>query len=362
LSDKNNSDKGKKPGKSVAPAPAGGGKVLDFKRRGRLSPKSYINGILAGDRPLLSQAITMIESTLPKDTKLAQEIIDGCIPHSGNSYRIGVTGIPGVGKSTFIEKFGLYLTMKLKRKVAVLAVDPTSERSRGSILGDKVRMEELSRQPGVFIRPSPSSGSLGGVAKNTRETVILLEAAGFDTIIIETTGVGQSETAVSSMVDFFLLLLLSGAGDELQGIKRGIMEMADAIAITKADGENRQKAELARKEFQNAVSLYPPKESGWGPEVMTCSAINNEGIDAIWETIVKHRGEMEKTGELAKKRREQSIKWMHDAIVLSLKENFYKSEAVNKSLPPLENEVKEGRTSPFAAAVRLLEIYFRNLS
>ena len=240
-----------------------------IKRKKELSFNDYTDGILKGDRSILSQAITLVESTLPKHNELAQEIINHCLPHTGNSIRIGITGIPGVGKSTFIETFGLYLTEKEKRTVAVLAIDPTSERSKGSIMGDKVRMEKLSLDPNAFIRPSPTGGSLGGVAKSTRESVLLCEAAGFNTIIIETVGVGQSEIAVDSMVDFFLLLLLAGAGDEIQGMKRGIMEMADTVAITKADGENTPRAELAKKEFENAIALFPAKDGGWIPEVTT---------------------------------------------------------------------------------------------
>lgn len=362
MSDNDKSHRGRKPGSALSPGPPAEGKVLKFKRKAKLTPKDYTDGILAGNRSVLSQAITLIESTLPADTELAQKIISGCLPHSGKSLRIGVTGTPGVGKSTFIESFGLYLTREQKRTVAVLAIDPTSEISGGSILGDKVRMEKLSLDPDAFIRPSPSAGSLGGVAKNTRETIMLCEAAGFNTIIVETMGVGQSETAVHSMVDFFLLLLLAGAGDELQGIKRGIMEMADAIAVTKADGTNIEKAGLAKKEFQNALSLYPPHEGGWTPAVMTCSAIYNEGIEGIWETILDHHKLMEDSGRFEKKRREQAIRWMHEAVIHSLKDNFYGNEKVKDALGELEKEVVEDKISPFAAAQKLLDTYFKNLS
>lgn len=333
-----------------------------IKRKNELSFKEFTEGILAGDRSVLSQAITLRESTLPKHNDLAQKIIEYCLPQTGKSIRIGITGIPGVGKSTFIETFGLYLTQEKKRSVAVLAIDPTSERTKGSILGDKIRMEELSLDPNAFIRPSPTSGSLGGVAKNTRETILLCEAAGFNTIIIETVGVGQSEVAVDSMVDFFLLLLLAGAGDEIQGMKRGIMEMADAVAITKVDGENIVKAEQAKREFENAIHLYPPKESGWVPEVTTCSSIKNKGIDEIWETIIKHRKLIEQSGELEKKRQRQARKSMHEAILYGLKSSFYSSEQIQKALLKLEKQVTQGKKSPFAAADGLLSKYFKNFS
>ena len=362
MSDKNKSNEGKKSGKSLSLTPDGKGKVLNFNHKRRLSVKDYKDGILSGDRSVLSRAITLIESTLPVDNKLSQEIISHCLPHTGKSVRIGVTGVPGVGKSTFIESFGLYLTGDLKRTVAVLAIDPTSERSKGSILGDKVRMEKLSLHPRAFIRPSPSAGSLGGVAKNTRAAILLCEAAGFNTIIVETIGVGQSETTVHSMVDFFLLLLLAGAGDELQGMKRGIMEMADAIAITKADGANEKNAELAKREFQNVLHLYPAKESGWNPPALTCSSLENKGIREIWEQVAEHQKLMQKSGEFEKKRRNQSVKWMHEAVFYGLKDKFYNNETISAHLGKLEKEVAEGKTSPFAAAQKLLETYFKNFS
>lgn len=334
--------------------------MVTNKRKNGISFTEYTEGILAGDRTILSQAITLVESTLPKHNELAEKIINHCLPHTGKSIRIGITGIPGVGKSTFIETFGLYLTREEKRTVAVLAIDPTSERSKGSILGDKVRMENLSLDENAFIRPSPTSGSLGGVAKSTRETILLCEAAGFNTIIIETVGVGQSEITVESMVDFFLLLLLAGAGDEIQGMKRGIMEMADTVAITKADGENINRAEQAKREFQNALHLFPAKEGGWVPEVTTCSSLTNQGIKEIWDTIVKHQKLNNETGLLQKKRQEQTIKWMHESISHSLKKNFYSSEEINKTLLDLEQKVAQGKESPFTAANELLETYFTN--
>jgi len=333
-----------------------------MKRKNELSFQEYIDGILSGDRSVLSQAITLAESTLPKHNDLAQKIINSCLPKTGNSIRVGITGIPGVGKSTFIETFGLYLTQEEKRTVAVLAIDPTSERSKGSILGDKVRMEELSQDQNAFIRPSPTSGSLGGVAKSTRETILLCEAAGFNTIIIETVGVGQSEIAVDSMVDFFLLLLLAGAGDEIQGMKRGIMEMADAVAITKADGENIVRARQAKREFESALQLSPPKEGGWIPHVTTCSSIENTGITEIWQTVIEHHKLMKEHGILEKKRKEQARKWMHEAILFGLEKSFYSTGSILKTISDLEQEVVDGQRSPFAAADELLNTYFKKNS
>jgi LAO/AO transport system kinase len=332
------------------------------KKKYELSFKEYTEGILCGNRSILSQAITLVESTLPKHSELAQKIINHCLPHTGKSIRIGITGIPGVGKSTFIETFGLYLTGEEKRTVAVLAIDPTSELSKGSILGDKVRMEKLSLDQNAFIRPSPTSGSLGGVAQSTRETILLCEAAGFNTIIVETVGVGQSEIAVDSMVDFFLLLLLAGAGDEIQGMKRGIMEMADTVAITKADGDNIFRAQRARREFENAIHLFPHKESGWVPEVTTCSSLDNKGIKEIWETVTKHQDLIEKSGMLQHKRQEQTKRWMHEAILYGLKKSFYSNEDINKTVLELEKKVIEGEKSPFIAANELLAKYFKNIS
>ncbi|TAL81533.1 MAG: methylmalonyl Co-A mutase-associated GTPase MeaB, partial [Bacteroidetes bacterium] len=257
------------------------------KRRKKYTTEEYFEGIISGNRTILSQAITLIESSLPEHYETAQSIIEKCLPHSSKSIRIGITGVPGAGKSTFIETFGLHI-ISGGRKLAVLTIDPSSEHTKGSILGDKTRMEQLSTHKDAFIRPSPASGTLGGVARKTRETIILCEAAGFDTILVETVGVGQSETAVHSMVDLFLLLMLAGAGDELQGIKRGIMEMADLIAITKADGSNKPAADKARQSFQNALYLFPAKSSGWKPQVLTCSALQNNGIAELWEIIMEY--------------------------------------------------------------------------
>ncbi|MEM7036145.1 MAG: methylmalonyl Co-A mutase-associated GTPase MeaB, partial [Bacteroidota bacterium] len=261
----------------------------------RLSAQAYIQGILDGHRPTLSRAITVIESTLESDRALAREILEGCQPHAGGSFRLGITGVPGVGKSTFIEAFGMHVLEK-GHQVAVLAVDPSSQRTHGSILGDKTRMEQLSRAPGAYIRPSPARGSLGGVARSTRETILLCEAAGFDFLIVETVGVGQSEIAVHGMVDFFLLLMLAGAGDELQGIKKGIMEMADSIVINKADGENKLRAKEARGEYQKALHLFPRSKTGWQPKVMTCSALEENGIPEVLELLLRYQEEMKAGG------------------------------------------------------------------
>ncbi len=317
----------------------------------------YVDGILNGDKTLLGQAITLIESQLPLHQEMAQKIIEKCLPHSGLSIRIGITGVPGVGKSTFIDSFGMFLVSQ-NRKLAVLAIDPSSERSGGSILGDKTRMLELATNENAFIRPSPSSGELGGVARKTRETIILCEAAGFDTIFIETVGVGQSETAVHSMVDFFLLLMLSGAGDELQGIKRGIMEMADALVITKSDGSNVEKARLAKIEYQNALHLFPLPPSEWKPETLLCSALEKSGISEIWEIILRYIKHTQENGYFSHKRSEQSKYWMHQTINESLKNHFYLEESRKNQILYLEKLVEKGEISSFQAANQLLEEYF----
>lgn len=311
---------------------------------------------MAGDRVMLSRAITLVESRLASDQELAQQVIDQLLPYTGNSLRIGITGVPGVGKSTFIETFGNYLINHQGKKIAVLAIDPTSQRSGGSILGDKTRMDSLATNPQAFIRPSPAGKSLGGVARNTRETILLCEAAGFDAIIVETVGVGQSETAVHAMVDFFLLLMLAGAGDELQGIKRGIMEMADAIAITKADGANVHKAKAARAEYQNALHLYPPTASGWIPKVSVCSAIQDAGLDTIWQTIAAYLDQTQHNGFFEKKRKQQNLLWLHEAIRQGLEEKFYTHPQVKSLLPDFTEQVKEGQKSAFAAASELLRL------
>jgi LAO/AO transport system kinase len=302
----------------------------------------------------LGKAITLIESTLESDRLLAKEVIELCLPHSGNSVRVGITGVPGVGKSTFIEAFGMHLA-DANRKVCVLAIDPTSQISHGSILGDKTRMQNLATHTNAFIRPSPSSGSLGGVTRSTRETVILCEAAGFDTVIIETVGVGQSETAVHGMVDFFLLLMLAGAGDELQGIKRGIMEMCDALIITKADGENKNKANSAIIEYKNALHLYPPTLSGWVPQVGTCSSVTGEGVPNVWKIINEYETLTRQNGYFTTHRAEQEKQRLYETIEQLLKDRFYQNPAVAQRIKELEQQVAEKKMSAYSAAEELLK-------
>lgn len=333
------------------------GKLKKHRKR-QLHPEDYVEGILAGDRNLLSQAITIIESSNPDHQEPAARIVRSCLPHAGNSVRIGITGVPGVGKSSFIESLGTRITASGSR-LAVLAIDPSSERSGGSIMGDKTRMEDLSSDPKAFIRPSPSGGSLGGVARKTRETIILCEACGFDVIFIETVGVGQSETAVHSMVDFFLLLMLAGAGDELQGIKRGIMEMADMIAITKADGANIDRAERALSEYRNALHLFPPPESGWPPEVRTCSALEGKGIDEIWTSIREYLKHTRENGYFSGNRSRQARFWMYEFIDESLRSHFYARPGIREKLDTLEAEVLAGKKSSFHAAREVLDMYRR---
>lgn len=309
--------------------------------------------IIAGNHTALSKGITLVESTVIKHQEQAQLLIETCLPHANKSIRIGITGVPGVGKSTFIESFGSHLTT-LGKKVAVLAVDPSSSLSHGSILGDKTRMDTLSLNKNAFIRPSASGDSLGGVARKTREAIILCEAAGFEIVIIETVGVGQSETVVHSMVDFFLLLKLAGAGDELQGIKRGIIEMADAIVINKADGENEKPARLAKAAFAKALHLYPPKDSTWTPKVTTCSALEHKGISDIWELIISYIVLTQENGYFTQKRHQQNTYWLLQTIENSLKENFYRDPNVKKRLPILLEQLSKNRISPFSAAQELL--------
>ena len=327
------------------------------KRRRTFSTDEYVEGILRGDITILSQAITLIESNKPEHYDQAQQIIERCLPHAGRSVRIGITGVPGAGKSTFIEAVG-NMVVSLHHRLAVLAIDPSSERSGGSILGDKTRMESISSKPDIFIRPSPSAGSLGGVARKTRETIVLCEAAGFDVIFIETVGVGQSETAVHSMVDMFMLLQISGAGDELQGIKRGIMEMADMMVITKADGENRQKAELARAQFQSALHLFPMPESGWRPKVYTCSAVAETGLEEVWKGVEEFLDHIESNGYFQSNRNRQNKYWMYESINDALKDSFYRDPAVAAHLADVEQRVLDAKLSSFIAAKELLDIYF----
>lgn len=315
--------------------------------------ETYKKGLLEGDRRILSRAITLIESSLPLHQQIAGELLDVLLPYTGKAIRVGITGVPGVGKSTFIESIGIYLSGKGHR-IAVLAVDPSSKRSGGSIMADKTRMEKLSIDPNAFIRPSPSGGTLGGVARKTRETMLLCEAAGFDIIIVETVGVGQSETAVASMVDFFLVLMLAGAGDELQGIKKGVLELADAIVINKADNDNIQKAQQARKQYENALHLLRPSSVVWSPPVQTCSALEHSGIDRVWDMILSHREKTMMAGELSTKRKRQSLDWMWSLIEEGLQERFEKNQYVKKELAGIASAVEKGETSPTAAAKRLL--------
>ena len=319
------------------------------------SVNEFVTGVLNGNITFLSKAITLVESTNIKHQQKANEILNCCLPHSNKSIRIGITGVPGVGKSTFIETFGKYLTAQGK-KVAVLAVDPSSSVNKGSILGDKTRMEALVTDENAFIRPSPSGTSLGGVAQKTRESIILCEAAGFDTIIIETVGVGQSETVVHSMVDFFLLLKLAGAGDELQGIKRGIIEMADAIVINKADGENKQNAKIAKVAFNRALHLYPLKESKWQPKVLTASALHNSGIEEIDNMILTYIASTKENAYFNKKRNEQNKFWLLSTIEQQLKTNFYQNPKVKSALQKEIDNLENGKTTPFNAAKRLLDL------
>lgn len=326
------------------------------QKRKLLSLSQYVDGILNRDISTLSKAITLIESSLPAHHELGQQVIEQCLPYTGNSIRIGITGVPGVGKSTFIESLGGTITAAGGR-LAVLAIDPSSERSKGSILGDKTRMETLCNDPNAFIRPSPSAGSLGGVARKTRESIILCEAAGFDTIFIETVGVGQSETAVHSMVDFFLLLMLAGAGDELQGIKRGIMEMADLIAITKADGENIQKANMAKVQYENALHLFPKPDSDWTPKVRICSSVTREGIKDIWEEILDYVSFTKANGYFHGRRTKQSKYWMYQTINESLRDDLFNNQSIQKLIEETERDVLSEKISSFAAAKKVLEFY-----
>lgn len=329
-------------------------------RRKTLALDDYVEGIKSGDRTILSQAITLIESTKSDHRELAQKIIEECLSETGNSVRIGITGVPGVGKSTFIESLGNHIIDQGK-KLAVLAIDPSSTRSKGSILGDKTRMETLANNDQAFIRPSPTGGSLGGVARKTRETIYLCEAAGYDTIFIETVGVGQSETAVHSMVDFFLLLMLAGAGDELQGIKRGIIEMADAIAINKIDEASEKSVQQAVREYKNALHLYPETKSGWTPEVTTCSALTENGVPEIWKLIQNYVEQTKSNGYFQDNRNRQAKHWMYDTITNRLTEHFYNNEAVQNQQKKIEQKVLNGEMSSFKAAQKLLELYFNSL-
>lgn len=320
--------------------------------RHRLTPDQYADGIRQGDRLLLSRAITLVESRRADDQALAQAVLGRVLPDTGKAIRVGVTGVPGVGKSTFIEAFGTHLT-QLGHHLAVLAIDPTSQRSGGSLLGDKTRMETLSMNSSAYIRPSPAGNALGGVAHHTRETMLLCEAAGFDVILVETVGVGQSETVVHGLVDFFLLLMLAGAGDELQGMKRGIMELADALAITKADGDNASSARRAQLDYANALHLFPPTGTGWSPPVLTCSALTGEGISSLWNTIIDHQQRMQQNGQFQQRRQEQQLAWFRALLRQQLDANFYNQPGIRERLSALETQIGDGTLLP-AAAVHLL--------
>ncbi len=333
---------------------------LKRRKRRQLSVDDYVDGIVKGNTTVLGQAVTLIESLAPQHQAIAQEVIAKCLPYAGKSRRIGITGVPGAGKSTSIDVFGLHV-LERGGKLAVLAIDPSSERSNGSILGDKTRMEQLSVHPRAFIRPSPSAGSLGGVARKTRETIMLCEAAGYDTIFVETVGVGQSETAVHSMVDYFLLIQLAGTGDELQGIKRGIMEMADGIVINKADGDNIDAANLAAAQFRNALHLFPLPPSGMSPEVITYSGYYNLNIDKVWEMIDRYFDHVKENGYFETKRRQQEKYWMFETINEHLKRNFYDNPEIEAMLKEKEQLVLQSKQSSFVAASDVLKYYFDNL-
>jgi LAO/AO transport system kinase len=323
----------------------------------RLPLEQYVEGILGGDRVILARAITVIESDLSSDAELAAQILGRLLPYLGNSRRVGITGVPGAGKSTFIDALGMFLIHEYGENLAVLSIDPSSPISGGSILGDKTRMDRLSTEERAFIRPSPSRGHLGGVARRTRETMLLCEAAGYRNILVETVGVGQSETAVRSMTDFFLLLMLAGAGDELQGMKRGIIEMLDGMTITKADGDNKPRAERARTEYAHALHLFPASADGWTPPVLTCSSVTGEGLAGVWQMILDHRQLMEIKGFLEERRSRQAIEWMNELLLIGIEDSFRKDPEVAARLPLLQDKVRRGSITPFAASRDLLQLY-----
>ncbi|MCM1107587.1 MAG: methylmalonyl Co-A mutase-associated GTPase MeaB [Clostridium sp.] len=327
-------------------------------KHARLTVNDYVEGILKGNVTMLGRAVTLVESTAAEYQSMAQEVIEKCLPYAGHSVRIGISGVPGAGKSTSIDEFGIHVLKERGGKLAVLAIDPSSERSKGSILGDKTRMEKLAVHPDSFIRPSPSAGSLGGVARKTRETIILCEAAGFDKIFVETVGVGQSETACHSMVDFFLLIQLAGTGDELQGIKRGIMEMADGIVINKCDGNNVDKCQLAASQFRNALHLFPLPESGWTPRVLTYSGFYGLGIKEVWDMVFAYIDFVKANGYFDYRRNEQAKYWMYESINEQLRNSFFRNPVIAGRLADVEQEVLAGRQTSFVAAKRLLDEYF----
>ncbi|MCH0561284.1 methylmalonyl Co-A mutase-associated GTPase MeaB [Streptomyces sp. MUM 16J] len=317
---------------------------------------TYVKGVLDGRRALVARAVTLVESTRPQHRALAQQLLTELLPHSGRSRRIGVSGVPGVGKSTFIDAFGTLLT-SLGHRVAVLAVDPSSTRTGGSILGDKTRMERLAVDPHAFVRPSPSAGTLGGVAKATRESMVVMEAAGYDVILVETVGVGQSETAVADMVDSFLLLTLARTGDQLQGIKKGVLELADVIAVNKADGPHERDARAAARELAGALRLMHGKDAFWTPPVLHCSARESTGLDTVWERLEQHRRLLESTGRLAAKRREQQVGWTWAMVRDELLGRLHADPAVREAAPDLERQVREGRLTATRAAERILAAF-----
>ncbi len=327
--------------------------------RGRLSVEAYLQGIRGRDRVVLARAITLVESSRDDDQQLAQELVAALLPFSGGAHRVGLTGSPGVGKSSLIEALGLYLVHERGRRVAVLAIDPSSVRSGGSILGDKTRMTALAREPAAFIRPTPSLGELGGVARHTRETILLCEAAGYDVVIVESVGVGQSEVTLAQLVDSFVVLLLAGAGDDLQGIKRGILELADVAAITKADGDNAVPARRAQAEFALALRYLRPRNPGWSPTVHTCSALAGEGIAALWDELERHRAALTATGAWHEQRATQRVFWLGQAIDGALRRRFDADPAVQAQRPALEAAVRSGQLSPDHAAERLLAAFAR---
>jgi LAO/AO transport system kinase len=326
--------------------------------RRRLNVDDYVAGVRAGDRVVLAQAITLIESDLPSDAERAAAVLDAVLPYAGRSRRVGITGVPGAGKSTFIDALGLHLVRDRGERVAVLSVDPSSPISGGSILGDKTRMERLSLEEMAFIRPSPARGHLGGVAPHTRETILLCEAAGYENILVETVGVGQSETAVRSMTDFFLLLMIAGAGDELQGIKRGILEMVDAVAVNKADGDNVARAERTRAEYAGALHLFPASTDGWTPRVTTCSALSGASVPALWELVLEHRVLLGASGAFLERRRRQALDWMRELVSLSLQGRVRQHPLVSSRLPGIEQAVLDGQVTSFAAARELVQLFF----
>ncbi|MBT3175611.1 MAG: methylmalonyl Co-A mutase-associated GTPase MeaB [Desulfobacula sp.] len=315
--------------------------------------ESFVQGILDGNRRMIAKTITLIESSLKTHQKKAFTVMEKILPHTGNSIRLGVTGVPGVGKSTFIENLGVYLA-DMGHKVAVLTIDPTSRRSGGSILGDKTRMEKLAAHKNAFIRPSPAGETLGGVAAKTREIMLTCEAAGFDVILIETVGVGQSETSVASMVDFFLVLMIAGAGDELQGIKKGVLELADGIAINKADGDNLKAVEKAKADLDIAMHLIRPESSNWTTPVLTCSSVVEGGTQSVWETILDHHEKFKDSGEFLLRRKKQTLEWMWTLVEEGLKQRFKENQKINKEIPVISRQVEDEKISPSAAAEMLL--------